>query len=446
MTSKHIPIAVIMDGVGGTNWGWRRKDVRLDASVSIENYIEEAKIAEAAKMDFIFIADTMHITSGSSPHFLNRFEPISLLSAIASHTSNIGLIATLSTSYTEPFTAARQLASLDMISHGRAGWNIVTSALEGAARNHSRDGLDPLEDRYARAAEHVAVCQGLWDSWEDDAFVRDRENGVFFREDRLHALMHKGKYFRADGPLNIARSPQGHPVLFQAGASSDGRNLAAAISDCVFGGGRTKEEAAEYSRDVWNRAEALGRSRSDIRFFHRIEPIVGETLEEAERKYEEASALVSYEEALKWLSFFFSYQDFTKFDPDAKFPLEELGETGRNNYRSTTDRIKWLSEDGTLTLREVARKFAIPRSDFIGSADMVADACERWVEEGVCDGFMLGCTVSRFTDFTRLVIPMLQERGRFRTDYDGSTLRDNLGFAKKPNRYTVDREARDMAT
>jgi FMN-dependent oxidoreductase (nitrilotriacetate monooxygenase family) len=428
---RQMHLGVILDGVGGANWGWLRPWVNLSASNSLEHYIIEAKIAEAAKLDFIFIADTMHITADSSPHFLNRFEPISLLGALAAATSRIGLVATMSTTYTEPFNLARQVGSLDMLSAGRAGWNIVTTGLSGAAQNFSQDKLPDISNRYAMAREHVEVVTGLWDTWEDDAFVRDRKNRRFFDPEKMHPLMHRGEFFHVDGPLNIARSPQGQPVLFQAGASENGRDLAARTADAIFGIPRSIEEALEYSADVRTRAAAHG--RNNLLFFPRIDVVVAATSAEAEAKYREICELVDYDEALHWLTFFFSNHDFRQYDPDAPFP--ELGDVGHNAYRSVSDQIKRIAAAEKLTLREVARKFAVPRHDFIGSAEEVADACERWFKAGACDGFIIAGTLSRFEDFVQLVVPILQQRGLFRTEYEASTFRGNLGLEKVPNRY-----------
>lgn len=437
MRSDYMRLGAMLDGVGGSHWGWRRAHIDPAASTDINAFISEAQSAEAAKIDFIFIADTVSITPKSSPHFLNRLEPMTLLGALASHTSSIGLVATLSTSFTEPFTAARQLASLDLISHGRAGWNIVTSALEGAGHNHSQDGLPPIEVRYRRALEHVTVAQGLWDSWEDDAFTPDKVTGVFFDHSKLHPLMHKGEFFRVDGPLNIARSQQGHPVLFQAGASEGGRDLAARTADAIFGVARTMEEAKEYNDDVKRRAVAFGRSAADIVFMPGLDAIVAETQEEAEQKYQAACAYVSYEESLAWISFFFSYHDFTKYDPDEQFP--NLGDLGQKSYRSLTDYIKRIASEEKLTLRQLARRFAIPRTDFIGSAEQVADACERWFQAGAVDGFMLSASVGRLQDFYELVVPILQKRGLFKKEYEADTFRGHLGLPAVPNRYVVAR-------
>lgn len=437
MRDGKLRIGVILDGVGGSNWAWRRSHIDPRASTDIHAYIEEAKRAEAAKADFVFIADTLHITEHSSPHFLNRLEPLTLLGAVATHTDHIGLVATMSTSYLEPFTVARQLASLDLISDGRAGWNIVTSGLEGAARNHSHDNMMAIEDRYRRGAEHVEVVKALWDSWEDDAFIRDQESGIFFDPKKLHGTMHKGEFFRVDGPLNIARSRQGAPVLFQAGASDDGRDLAARTADAIFGVPRTLEAAKEYYDDVRQRATAFGRDPDKIVFMAAMDAIVGETDEDAERKYEEACQFVSFEEAAKWLGFFFSSHDFLQYDPDTAFP--ELGDIGSHSYRSLSDYIKKIASTEKLTLRQVARRFAIPRTDFIGSAEKVADACERWFRAGAVAGFMVGSSIGNVQDFLDLVLPILKDRGLFRNEYEHDCFRENLAVSAMPNRHTLAR-------
>lgn len=443
MSREQMKFGVLFDGVGLSNWAWRRKEIPVDASVDIHHYIREARFAEAAKLDFLFISDTLAVTAEASPHLLNRLEPMTMLGAIAVSTSKIGLLGTLSTSYTEPFTTARQLASLDLISNGRVGWNVVTSALDGAALNHSRDANYGIEDRYRRAAEHVSVVRGLWDSWEDDAFVRDKESGVFFRPEKMHQLLHKGEFFRCDGPLGVVRSRQGHPVLFQAGASEGGRDLAARTTDAIFAGGRmTFDEAKEYVTDIRTRAVAYGRRPDDLIFMPSINVIVGEDEEAVADKYRTACALVSYEEALKWLSFFFSFHDFKGYDPDAPFP--ELGSIGSENYRSASDHIKRVARDERLTLRQVAQRWAIPQNEFIGTADAVADACERWFRGGACDGFILGCNATTYHDFCDLVLPKLRARGLFRSEYETDTFRGHLGFPPVPNRYAdVPDELRD---
>jgi N-acetyl-S-(2-succino)cysteine monooxygenase len=430
MRVDKMNFGVMLEGVGARNWEWLREEVAPNASIDIHSYIQRAQAAEAKKFQFVFIADSLHITLNSSAHYLNRLEPLTMLAAIAVSTSRIGLLATLSTTYTEPFTVARQLASLDLISDGRAGWNVVTSGLDGSALNHSLDERIPIEQRYKRAREHVEVVKGLWDSWEDDAFIYDKVNRVFFDPDKLHNLNHKGEFFSVAGPLNIARSRQGHPVLFQAGASKDGRQLAARVADAIFSGATgTMEEVRAYSEDVRSQAVAMGRSRESIVFMPHIHPIVAETVKGVERACAELSSQMSYEEQLKWLAFPFSFHDFSQYDPDAPFP--DLGAVGSESYGSVTISIKKTAKDENLTLRQVASRFALPRPDFIGTPDKVADACERWFLSGAVDGFIL----THNEPFYELVIPELQRRGLFHLDYEADTFRGHFGFPPVPNRY-----------
>ncbi|UUZ80157.1 NtaA/DmoA family FMN-dependent monooxygenase [Paenibacillus sp. P26] len=255
--------------------GWRHPDAVADASVNFAYYTKLAQKAEAGKLDFLFIPDGLYINEKSIPFFLNRFEPVTILSALAAVTSNIGLVATLSTSYSEPFTVARQFASLDHISGGRAGWNVVTSPLEGSAANYSKEGHPNHDQRYLIATEFLQVAKGLWDSWEEDAFVRDKASGVFFDPQKMHRLNHKGEFFSVQGPLNIGRTKQGHPVVFQAGSSDDGRNLAAKEADAVYTNHDSLEAAKEFYQDLKQRTAAYGRSPDDLLIFLGFSPIIG---------------------------------------------------------------------------------------------------------------------------------------------------------------------------
>jgi FMN-dependent oxidoreductase (nitrilotriacetate monooxygenase family) len=243
MTQRQLRLGAILAGVGTSHDGWKRPGVPGNASVDIGWYKREAQKVEQAKFDFVFIVDSPYITPDSAPHFLNRLEPLTLLSAVAGATSHIGLVATATTSYNEPFNLARAFASLDLISDGRAGWNVVTTGLEGAAGNYGREQHFAHEVRYERAREHLQVVRGLWDSYEDDAFPADRQRRVFLDKTKQHRLDHKGKYFSVAGPLNISRSRQGQPVIFQAGGSEDGRDLAASSADAIFTGAESFEEA-----------------------------------------------------------------------------------------------------------------------------------------------------------------------------------------------------------
>ncbi|MGF7048837.1 FMN-dependent oxidoreductase (nitrilotriacetate monooxygenase family) [Paenibacillus sp. DS2015] len=431
---KKLKLGAIIHGVGGNPAAWKHPDVLSDASVNFKFYKEQALTAEEGKFDLVFIADGLYITEKSIPHFLNRFEPITILSALAAATTNIGLVGTLSTSYSEPFTVARQFSSIDHISGGRAGWNLVTSPLEGSAKNFSREDHPSHPERYKIAEEYLEVTRGLWDSWEDDAFVRDKESGVFFDPEKLHTLNHKGEFFSVQGPLNIARSKQGQPVIFQAGSSEDGKELAGKGADAVFTGHGTIEEAKAFYADVKRRAVAHGRSPDEVLIFPGIGPIVGRTEEEAERKYQEVASLVTIENALDYLGRFFEHHDFSQYPLDEPFP--ELGDLGSNSFRSGTDKIKQDAKENNLTLRQVALGSLTPRGNFIGTPERIADLVQQWFEEEAADGFIISSNgPNGLNDFVELVVPILQERGIYRTEYEADTLRGNLGLAVPENRY-----------
>ncbi|XOJ00359.1 LLM class flavin-dependent oxidoreductase [Paenibacillus polymyxa] len=437
MSQRQLKLGANLNGVGNSISFWRHPDIPINASVSLEFYKKQVRIAEKGKFDLLFIADGLFINEKSNPHFLNRFEPLTLLSALAGATSHIGLVATLSTSYSEPFTVARQFASLDQLSGGRAGWNVVTSPLEGSALNFGKGEHPNHALRYEIAEEHLNVVKGLWDSWEDDAFVGDKEQGVFFDPAKLHTLNHKGKHFSVQGPLNVGRSKQGHPVIFQAGSSESGKDLAARSADAVYTGHETLEEAREFYRDVKARAVAYGRQAEDILIFPGIGPIVGRTAEEAEQKYQEIAELVSIDQALNYLGRYFDHYDFSQYALDEPFP--EIGEIGSNSFRSTTDKIKQQAREQGLTLRQVALLASTPRTSFIGTPDQIADQIQEWFEGEAADGFNVRTVVPNgLEDFVELVVPVLQERGLFRTEYEHETLRENLGLEIPRNRHTLE--------
>lgn len=432
---KQLKLGAMLHGVGSSTSLWRHPEMPSDASVNFELYKSWVEKAEAGKFDLAFIADGLYINEKSIPHFLNRFEPITILSALAAVSKHIGLVGTLSTSYSEPFTVARQFGSLDVISGGRAGWNIVTSPLEGSALNYGKKEHPDHDKRYRIATEYLEVTRGLWDSWEDDAFVRDKESGVFFDPAKLHTLNHEGEFFSVKGPLNIARSKQGQPVIFQAGASDVGKDYAAKHADAIFTGHDSVEDAVSFYQDVKRRAAAFGRNPDNVLVFPGIGPIIGSTEEEAERKYQEVVDLVSAENALIYMGRFFEHHDFSQYDLDAPFP--ELGDLGRNSFQSGTDKIKANAKEKGLTLRQVALQVATPRPIFIGTPEQVADRVQEWFEAGAADGFMVGSSVPHgLEDFIEHVVPILQARGLFRTEYEGDTLRGNLGLPIPANRYT----------
>lgn len=436
MASKRFPLGLMLHGAGGNMNAWRHPSGPADASVNLPFYIQQTQRAEAAGFAFVFVADGLYINEKSIPHFLNRFEPLTILSALATTTSRIGLAGTVSTSYSDPFTIARQFGSLDLISGGRAGWNVVTTPLEGSGRNYSRAHPDHAQ-RYRIADEYLEVTQGLWDSWDEDAFPRDRETGQFFDRDKLRRLDHKGQFFQVEGPLNIQRSPQGQTVIFQAGSSDDGIKLAGKYADAVFTHSPSLEETRAFREQVRASAVAHGRASDDVKVLPGIHPIIGATRQEAEEKYRVIRDLVSLEDSLDYLGRFFDHHDFSQYDPDAPFP--ELGDIGANSFRSTTDRIKREAREQGQTLREAAAAASTPRPNFLGSGEEVAEELIRWVDAGAADGFIVGFPVSAegLDDFERHVIPVLEARGVYSRTLAEPTLRGNLGLPFKASRHAA---------
>lgn len=433
--SKKVQFGVMLHGPGGHMNAWRSPDVASDASVNFEHYKNITLKSEAAGFSFVFVADGLFINDKSIPHFLSRFEPLTLLGALAPITSHIGLVGTVSTSYSEPFTIARQLASIDMMSGGRAGWNVVTSPLEGSAKNFSKDKHPEHSLRYDIADEHLAVVQGLWDSWEDDAFIRDKASGQYFDKDKMHELNYEGEFFKIAGPLNIERSPQGQPIIFQAGASPKGSAFASRNADAVFTNASTLEKAQATYADLRQQAADNGRNPDEIKVFPTLQPIVGKDHEEVRARFDTIKNLVTIEEALAYLGRYFDHHDFTQYDVDAPFP--ELGDIGKNSFRSTTDEIKRRAKENNLTLRQVAMEETTRESAFMGTYDEVADQIIEWIDNDGADGFVLTPHIlgDFFHDFIDKVIPILVARGYYDTSYEGQTLRDELGLPFKENRY-----------
>jgi FMN-dependent oxidoreductase (nitrilotriacetate monooxygenase family) len=442
--TRHLKLGFILHGVGRTWNDWRHPDRDVEASTSLAVYQQQAALAERGKFDFLFVADSLSITEKSSPHYLNRFEPLTILSALAATTSRIGLVATVTVSYSEPFNVARQFASLDHLSGGRAGWNVVTSWLADTAANFSKAEHPAHDVRYRIAAEYLDVVQGLWDSWEDDAHVGDKQSGRFVDPDKLHRLDHQGPYFQVRGPLNIKRSRQGQPVIFQAGASDDGRSFAARHAEVIFTHAETIEEGKAYLDDVKNRARGYGRDPEQLFILPGFAPIVADTDEEAEALYQELASLESLDTGFGFLSRTFNDHDFQQYDLDAPFP--DVAHIGLNSQQSGTLKIlDWVREEG-LTLRQVVQRLATPRGAFIGSAARVADTIERWFTGGAADGFVLFEPLpGQLQAFVDKVVPLLQARGLFRTEYEGETFRDHLGLPFAVNRYTRTRANRSAA-
>tara|TARA_B100000446_G_scaffold153373_1_gene148805 strand:- start:539 stop:1870 length:1332 start_codon:yes stop_codon:yes gene_type:complete len=432
---RKMRLGAFLAGTGSNMASWRHPNAVADAAINLDYYRQLTRKAETAKLDFVFFGDGLYISEKAHPNFLNRFEPLTLLAALAMDTTKIGLAATLSTSYSEPFTVARQFASIDHISGGRAGWNIVTSPLEGSALNYSKAEHPQHDLRYRMAAEYIEVTKGLWDSWEDDAFVRNKETGQFIDPEKLHRVNHKGEFFSVQGPLTISRSKQGRPILIQAGSSEAGKDFASQVADAVFTGQANIDDAREFYQDVKGRAVKHGRRPEEILMLPGCNPIVGSTAAEAEQKYQEIANLVVIGDALNYLGRYFNDIDFTQYDLDEQFP--ELGDFARNGWESATDRIKKVSREEGLTLRQMALRSTTPKGPFIGTAEHIADTMQAWFEAGAADGFMMNASVlpQGFDDFVDHVLPIFKDRGLFRTEYEHDTLRGNLGLAKPANRY-----------
>lgn len=442
--SPHIKLGFILHGVGRTWNDWRHPDRDVNASTSLSHYQQQAATAERGKFDFLFVADSLSITGKSSPHYLNRFEPITILSALAATTSRIGLVGTLTVSYSEPFNVARQFASLDHLSGGRAGWNVVTSWLGDTAANFSKTEHPAHAIRYKIAAEYLDVVKGLWDSWEDGAHVADKESGQFVDPERLHRLDHQGEFFQVRGPLNIKRTSQGQPVIFQAGASEDGRSFAARHAEVIFTHAPTKEDGQAYVADVKARARGFGRDPDQLFVLPGIAPIVGDTDEDAEARYRELAALESIDTGLGFLSRTFNDHDFRQYDLDAPFP--DVAHIGLDSQQSGTLRILAEVRADNLTLRQVAERLATPRGAFVGSPETVAHQLQQWFEEGAADGFVVFEPLPGQLDlFVDRVIPILQARGLFREEYEGTTFRVHLGLPEPENRHTAARRSQSAA-
>jgi FMN-dependent oxidoreductase (nitrilotriacetate monooxygenase family) len=440
---RTIHLALHPYGVGGPGQHGLWKDPRVapNASIDIRYYIHQAQAAEHALFDALFIVDSQFINSTYPSHYLNRLEPLTLLSAVAVHTDRIGLVATASSTYNSPFNLARRLASLDHISGGRAGWNVVTSFDTGTSRNYGLDEHLDYATRYGRALESVEVIRGLWDSYEDDAFPADVERNLFLDPSKLHALDHVGEHFRVAGPLNLSRSPQGQPVIFQAGISEEGRNLAAQVAEGIYAPGGTLESAHEYYQDIKRRTAEAGRDPDHIKIFIHGGPIVAATDERArDREREIFDEDNDFASNLALLGRGFGAHDFSQYDPDGPFPdVAHLAERGG---RTGATKIIERARKENLTLRQVVDTASdFKRSPFVGSPQTVAGTIETWFNAGTFDGINLAFRTDEELDlFVDGVVPILQKRGLYRTAYEADTLRGHLGLPIPANRYTREPE------
>lgn len=416
---------------------WRHPDARADAGIDFRHYAELAQAAEAAKFDLVFLADGVG-TRGDDVEFLSRtahsyqaqFEPITLLSALAAVTTRIGLVGTASTSFNEPYHIARKFASLDHISGGRAGWNLVTSSSAHEARNFNRDDHFDHADRYGRAEEFVDVVTGLWDSWEDDAFVRDKAAGRFYDPARRHVLAHKGAHFSVQGPLNVARAPQGHPVVVQAGSSEAGKELAARSGEAVFTAQQTLDDAVAFYTDLKGRLPRHGRSADDLKILPGVFPVVGHSESEAKEKFEQLQSLIDPVVGLALVAGLSGGFDLSGYPLDG--PIPELPPTNASKSRQRL--VIDLARREQLTIRQLYQRVAGARGHWqlVGTPAQIADELEaRFLAYGA-DGYNIMSPVlpGGLTDFIALVLPELRRRGLFREEYTGTTLREHLGLAR----------------
>ena len=435
---KQLKLGAFMRPVSIHTGAWRYPGAYPDANFNFGHLKRFIQKLEAGRFDGFFMADhlavlNMPVKALMRSHTVTSFEPFTLLSALAAVTEHIGLMATASTTYDEPYHIARRFASLDHISGGRAGWNVVTTANPDAALNFGLDEDIDHDERYARAREFYDVVTGLWDSFADDAFVRDAESGIYFDPERMHVLGHKGKYLSVRGPLNIARPVQGWPVIIQAGASDVGRQLAAEIAEVVFAAGGNLEASRAYYTDVKGRMATAGRDPESMKILPGALVVVGATVEEARAKRAHLDSLVHYDSGIASLNGMLGY-DVSGFDPDG--PLPEIPPT--NASQSARERIVATARRENLTIRQLAaRAGSYSGTAFVGTPQSIADEMEHWLEAGACDGFniMFPYLPEGLDDFVDKVVPELQARCVFRREYEGPTLRDNLGLVRPPNRF-----------
>jgi alkanesulfonate monooxygenase len=418
---------------------WRHADVPVDAGLNFETYKQIARTAERGRFDMIFMADLLCVRVARmealcrSAIQIANIDPMTLVTALAAVTENIGLVVTSSTSYHEPYHLARAFASLDHLSGGRAGWNIVTSSQDAEGQNFGRDAHFEHKERYQRAHEFTRVVLGLWDSWDDDAFVRDKESGIYFDPDKLHTLNHKGKFFSVRGPLNVPRPVQGYPVLVQAGVSEDARAFASEFAEIVFTGHLTIEMAKPYYAEVKRHLAEFGRRPDDVKIMPGLIPLIGRTEAEAEEKFEYLNSLIDPIVASEYLSMLLK-TDLSNIPFDEPFPEIKMPPNASWSFHNWID----LAKRERLTHRQLAIRAARGRMNVIkGTPQQIADYMEDWVSQEACDGFNV-CPPylpGALTEFVDLVIPELQRRGLFRTEYEGRTFRENLGLRRPESRY-----------
>ena len=438
-TGRQLRLGAFMRPVSIHTAAWRYPGAYSDANFNFAHMKRFVQTLERGRFDAFFMADHLALANMPMPALkrsatVTSFDPMTLLPALAVVTQHLGLIATASTTYNDPYHIARKFASLDHISGGRAGWNVVTSANPNEALNFGRTAHLEHDARYRLAREAFDVVTGLWDSWADDAFIRNKETGIYFDPGKLHVLDHKGEHFKVRGPLNIARPPQGWPVIVQAGASDAGRQLAAETAEMVFAGQSDILAARALYADIKGRAGKFGRARDHIKILPGAFVIIGETLAEAREKKQRLDGLVHPDSGIASLSVLLGC-DVSGFELDG--PLPEIPES--NASQSGRQKLVDMAASQNLTVRQLAQhvggSFGV--LEMIGTPGMIADQMQEWLMTDACDGFnvMFPYLPDGLDDFVDLVVPELQRRGLFRTEYEGTSLRENLGLPRPANRF-----------
>jgi FMN-dependent oxidoreductase (nitrilotriacetate monooxygenase family) len=442
--ANHMKLGLFVRPVGHHVASWRHPDSHMDAGENFQRLVEMAQTAERGRFDMLFSADTQsalttHADGLHRMHYVAWIEPFTQMAALSGFTRHIGLVCTASTTYEEPFALARKFASLDLVSQGRAGWNLVTSGNETEAQNFGRTAHPPKVERYRRAREFAEVVVGLWNSWDEDAFVRDRGSGVFFDREKMHVLGHHGQYFNVRGPLNVPRSPQGEPVLVQAGASEDGMELAAETAEVVFAAQSRLDAGKAFYAEVKGRMAKYGRNPDHLKILPGLAVTVGRTADEAREKHERMQDLIHPDVGLGLLSRRLGF-DLSGYPLDG--PLPELPKN--DVVASRSDVMVDMAKREKLTIRQLYKRFAGARGhlEVIGTPAQIADTMQQWVEAGAADGFnvIVPYFPGGLNDFVDGVIPELQRRNLFRTEYESTTLRGNLGLPIPGNRHTLARQ------
>ncbi|KRF28329.1 LLM class flavin-dependent oxidoreductase [Phycicoccus sp. Soil802] len=430
---RELHLNAFLMSTGHHEAAWRHPDVEPARALTLQHYVDIARTAERGRLDSVFFADSVALHGKVRHNTHSAFEPLTLLAALAASTSHVGLIATASTTYNHPYTLARAFASLDHLSGGRAGWNIVTSAGQDEARNFGLTDRPDHAARYARATEFVQLAQALWDSFDDEAVIADQASGVYADTDLITPVDHRGEHYEVRGPLNIRRPVQGYPLLVQAGSSESGKEYAARFAEAVFTAQQTLGEAQDFYADLKGRLAAHGRRPEDLLILPGISPVIGRTEDEAKAKEAELNALINPAYGLAQLSAMLDHE-LTDADLDGPLPPVAAGTEGNQSRKQL---VLDLSAREGLTVRQLIERLAGGRGHrvFAGTATQVADQIQEWFEQGAADGFnvMPPTLPGGLDDFVDLVVPELQRRGLFRTEYTGQTLRDHYGLARPAN-------------